>query len=170
MTEYVENVKEYVKNMKEYVKIRKNKLKIWRNMSKICRKYVCWKYAYVESMSKICVRRKYGGICGKYEEICRYIGFGTPTSIWALGLRKIPSTAFIQSLRLWKISLSFVFLRLQPVDEAPSVARCEVSLFRLLYISSKLFLLTYNSKPQKCECLGRWLPQTRAVSTQYLST
>ena len=34
----------------------------------------------------------------EYEEICRYIGFGT-----ALGLRKIPSTTFLQSLGLGKI-------------------------------------------------------------------
>ena len=40
---------------------------------------------------------KYEGICQKYEyeEICQYIGFDTPLSIWALRLRKIPSTAFI---------------------------------------------------------------------------
>ena len=31
----------------------------------------------------------------EYEEICQYIGFGTPISIWALGLRKITSIAFI---------------------------------------------------------------------------
>ena len=31
----------------------------------------------------------------EYEEICQYIGFGTLISIWALGLKKIPSTAFI---------------------------------------------------------------------------
>ena len=34
----------------------------------------------------------------EYEEIRLYIGFGTPISVWALGLRKIPSTAFIYSL------------------------------------------------------------------------
>ena len=26
----------------------------------------------------------------EYEERCRYIGFGTPISIWTLGIRKIP--------------------------------------------------------------------------------
>ena len=40
--------------------------------------------------------KKYEGICGKYEgifmsKICQYVGSGTPISIWALGLRKIPS-------------------------------------------------------------------------------
>ena len=32
------------------------------------------------------------GICGKYEGICQYIGFGTPISIWALGLGKISNS------------------------------------------------------------------------------
>ena len=31
----------------------------------------------------------------EYEEVCHYIGFGTPIFIWALGLEKILSTAFI---------------------------------------------------------------------------
>jgi len=31
----------------------------------------------------------------EYEEICQYIRFGIPISMWALGLGKIPSTAFI---------------------------------------------------------------------------
>ena len=39
--------------------------------------------------------KKYVENMKKCEEICRYIGFGNPISIWALGLRKIPSTAFI---------------------------------------------------------------------------
>ena len=26
----------------------------------------------------------------EYEEICQYIGFGTPISIWTMGLRRIP--------------------------------------------------------------------------------
>jgi len=83
-------------------------------------------------------------------------------SSWALGLGKISifiptstymeigseilSPASIQALGFEKM-LSFLFLRLQPVGEAPSVARFEVSLFCLLHISSKLFLLTYSSKP-----------------------
>ena len=56
-------------------------------------------------------------------------------SSWALGLGKILSSASIQALGFEKM-LSFPFLRLQHVDEAPSVARCDVSLFRLLHISS----------------------------------
>ena len=54
------------------------------------------------------------------------------------------------------------------LGKIPSTA--EVSLFCLLHISSKLFLLTYNSRPQKCQCLGRRLPQTRAVSTQHVNS
>ena len=46
-------------------------------------------YRYVENMKKEVENMK------EYEEICRYIGFGAPLSIWALGLRKIPSTAFM---------------------------------------------------------------------------
>ena len=61
-------------------------------------------------------------------------------------LEKILSPASIQALGFEKM-LSFLFLRLQPVGETPSVARFEVSLSCLLHISSKLFLLTYSSKP-----------------------
>jgi len=42
--------------------------------------------------------------------------------------------------------LSFPFLRLQPVGE--------VSLFCLLHISSKLFLLTYNSNSSELRVFG----------------
>jgi len=42
---------------------------------------------YVENMKKYVENMK------EYEEICRYIGFRT--SIWALGLGKIPSVGFI---------------------------------------------------------------------------
>jgi len=59
-------------------------------------------------------------------------GILSPASLQALGFEKM---------------LSFLFLRLQPAGEAPNVARCEMSLFCLLHISSKLFLLTYISKP-----------------------
>ena len=44
---------------------------------------------YVENMMEYVKNTK------KYEEICRYIGFGTPISIWALGLKKIPCIGFI---------------------------------------------------------------------------
>ena len=64
--------------------------------------------------------------------------------LWGLG--KILNSASIQALRFEKM-LSFSFLRLQPVGE--------VSLFCLLHISFKLFMLTYSSKPQKCECTSR---------------
>ena len=37
--------------------------------------------------------KKYVENMKEYEEICRYIEFGTPISIWALWDRKIPSTA-----------------------------------------------------------------------------
>ena len=59
---------ENVGNMKEYVE---NMKEYAKNMMK-----------YVKNMKE-------------YEEICQYIGFSTPISIWALGLGKIPSTAFI---------------------------------------------------------------------------
>ena len=39
--------------------------------------------------------KKYVENVKEYEEICRYMGFGIPICIWALGLGKIPSTAFI---------------------------------------------------------------------------
>ena len=41
---------------------------------------------YVENMEE------YEGNMTIYEEICRYIGFDTPISIWALGLKKIPNS------------------------------------------------------------------------------
>ena len=44
---------------------------------------------YVENMKEYVENMK------EYEEVCQYIGFGTPISIRALGLGKIPSTAFI---------------------------------------------------------------------------
>ena len=47
----------------------------------------------------------------EYKEICQYVGFGTPISIWALGLGKILSSASIQALGFEKM-LSFPFLRL----------------------------------------------------------
>jgi len=65
--------------------------------------------------------KKYVKNMKEFEEICQYIGFGTPISIWALGLTKIPSTAFalglgkilssasIQALGFEKM-LSFPFL------------------------------------------------------------
>ena len=105
--------------------------------------------------------------CGtrkNFKLSCLYIGF-VQALVWdlekfhagassqVLGLGKILSSASIQALGFEKM-LSFPFLRLQPVGEAPSVVRCEVSLFCLLHISSKLFLLTYSSKSQKCECLS----------------
>jgi len=44
---------------------------------------------YVENMKKYVKNMK------EYEELCQYIGFGTPISIWALGPGKILSTTFI---------------------------------------------------------------------------
>ena len=38
--------------------------------------------------------KKYDKNMKEYEEICQYIGFGTPISIWALGLGKIPRHSF----------------------------------------------------------------------------
>ena len=158
--------------MKEYDATWRNMWKIWRNIKK-----------YVKNVME-------------YEEICQfpyiYMGLGTgknstselPPALWDLEKFRssslhlhnymeigsgILSPASIQALGFEKM-LSFPFLRLQPVDEAPSVARCEVSLFCLLHISSKLFLLIYSCKPQMCECLGRWLPQTRAMNPQHVSS
>ena len=48
---------------------------------------------YVENMEEY--MKKYVKNMKEYEEIFEYIGFGTPISIWALGLGKFPSTAFI---------------------------------------------------------------------------
>ena len=51
---------------------------------------------YVENMKEYVKNmKKYVKNIKEYEEICLYIRFGTLTSIWALVLRKIPSTAFI---------------------------------------------------------------------------
>mgnify|MGYP000935881244 CR=1 FL=1 len=55
-------MKEYVENMKEYVKNLKEYVK---NLKE-----------YVKNLKE-------------YEEICQYIGFGTPISLWVLGLGKI---------------------------------------------------------------------------------
>ena len=66
MKKDIENMKEYEKNMKE----------IWRNMY---RKYEGICEEYVKNMKE-------------YEEICQYIGFGTPISIWALELGKVSET------------------------------------------------------------------------------
>ena len=94
--------------------------------------------------------KKYGNIldlalpylCGpwdleKFRILPLYMGlrtwkkFHAQAPSWTLGFEKM---------------LSFPFLRLQSVGEAPRYARCEVSLFCLLHISSKLFPLTYSSK------------------------
>ena len=127
--------------------------------------------------------KKYEGIYQKYEGIMskiwssmkKYVNIldlALPYLYGPWDLEKFHARASSWwALGLGKISIfSFPFLRLQPVGEAPSVSRCEVSLFCLLHISSKLFLLTYSSKPRKCECLGRWLPQTRAESTQHVNS
>ena len=55
-------MKEYVENIKEYVE----------NMTE----YVNNTKKYVENMKE-------------YKDIRRYVGFGTPLSIWTLGLGKI---------------------------------------------------------------------------------
>ena len=79
---------------------------------------------YVKNMKKYFKNMK------EYEEICQYIEFGTPISIWALGrgkfhartsswalgLRKILTSAYIQAMGFEKM-LIFPFLRLQPVGE-----------------------------------------------------
>jgi len=47
---------------------------------------------YVENMKEYVKNMKtYVENMKEYEEICRRIGFGTPISIWALGLGKIPN-------------------------------------------------------------------------------
>ena len=74
MSKYLQ---EYEGNMTEYVENMKEYVK---NMKK-----------YTKNMKEY------------YEEICQYIGFGTPISILALGLRKTPSIAFIYSLGLGEI-------------------------------------------------------------------
>jgi len=38
----------------------------------------------------------------EYEEICQYIGFGTPISIWAFGLGEIPRPSFLLGSGTWK--------------------------------------------------------------------
>ena len=83
-SKYEGNMKEYIKIRRNTPKIWRNVWKIWRNMSKICKNM--WKIR--RNMNEIWrYMKKYEGICRKYEEICWYIGFGTPTSKWALGLR-----------------------------------------------------------------------------------
>ena len=46
----------------------------------------------------------------EYEEIRRYIGFGTPIFVWALGLGKIPRPSFLLGYRTCKNSV-YLFLR-----------------------------------------------------------
>ena len=137
MQEYEGNMTEYVENMKEYVK----------NMKK-----------YVNILD-LAFPYLYGLPPGLWD----LEKFHTGASSQALRLRKILRSASMQVLGFEKM-LSFPFLRLQPVGEAPSVARCEVTLFCLLHISSKLFLLTYSAS-----VWGGNFP-TRAVSTQHLSS
>ena len=51
---------------------------------------------YVENMKEYVKNmKKYVKNMKEYEEICQYIKCGTLISIWASGLRKIPSIAFI---------------------------------------------------------------------------
>ena len=48
---------------------------------------------YVENMKEhVKNMKKYVKNMKEYEEISQYIGFGTPISIWALGLGKIPNS------------------------------------------------------------------------------
>ena len=68
MEEYEGNMKEYVYNMKEFEGNMTLYEVIWRNMKK-----------YVNIL----------------DLALPYLGFGTPISIWTLGLWKILSTAFI---------------------------------------------------------------------------
>ena len=104
MNEIWRNMSKIWRNM---WKIWRKKSKIWRNISKICKNmWKMWRnmkeiWRYMKKYEGI--SGKYERICQKYEEICLYIGFGTSICIWALGLEKIPSTAFIQSLGLGKI-------------------------------------------------------------------
>ena len=50
-------------------------------------------YEYVENIKEYVKNMKeYVKICRNMKEICQYIGFGTPISIWALGLGKIPNS------------------------------------------------------------------------------
>ena len=49
---------------------------------------------YVENLKEYVQNtKKYVENMKEHEEICRYIGFGTPISIWILGLGKIPNSA-----------------------------------------------------------------------------
>ena len=146
--------------LKEYVIIWRNMWRIWRSMSKIWR-----------NMWKIW-RHRLHNIVSETWENSEFSLF-----IWALGLGKIPRPSFLLGSETWKNSeLCLPLYRLcdlkkcwaSPCFDYSLLARCH-SFFSSI-ISSKLFLLTYSSKPQKCECLGRWLPQTRAVSTQHISS
>jgi len=69
MKEYVKNMKNYVKNMKEYVK---NMKKYVKNM----KEYVKNMKEYVKNM----------------KEYMSIYWIGTPISIWASGLGKIPNS------------------------------------------------------------------------------
>ena len=51
---------------------------------------------YVENMKEYVKNiKKYVKNMKEYEEICQYIGFSTPISIWALGLGKLPRPSFL---------------------------------------------------------------------------
>jgi len=93
--------------------------------------------------------------------------FHARASSWALGLGKIsiliPTSTYTEiGSGTWKNS--------EPCLYKSSGIWKNVELPLPSITASKLFLLTYNNKPQKCECLGRWLPQTRAVSTKHVSS
>jgi len=84
MKEYVKNMKKEVENMKEYIE---NMYEYVENMKE-----------YVENMKEYVENMK------EYEEICQYIGFGTPISIWALGLEKFQILPLYIGLETWKNS------------------------------------------------------------------
>ena len=54
-----------------------------------------WEFLDVVNMKEYVENKKYVKNIKEYEEVCQYIGFGTPISIRALGLGNIPNTAFL---------------------------------------------------------------------------
>ena len=171
------NISKIWRIMKEYVKIGWNMKKIWRN------KWRIWRIWHAHIYMGLGIWKNFEHrlhiVSGTWKNFKLRLNIGL-YRLWDLEIstpEPLPRLWDLEKFwalplyRLWDLkkrwaSPSFDYSLLA----VPSVARCEVSLFCLLHISSKLFLLTYSNKPQKCECLGGELPQTRAVSTQHVSS
>ena len=143
---------------------------IWRNMSTICKNM--WKMW--RNMKEYEERCQYIGFGTPISMALELGKIPSTAFIWSLGLWKIPRPSFLLGSGTWKnfkLCLYIGWCRLSDLENSelclytgsgiwknvklplPSITACwwgVTLLFCLLHISSKLFLLTYSSKPQKC--------------------